>query len=59
MNEIINKISLAGDKFMPEMHLTQPRFTYSVCRTFTKNKEQIEKSKKTWDSNIYLSKPTR
>ena len=24
---------------MPEMHLRQPRFTYSVCGTFTKNKE--------------------
>ena len=24
MNEIVNKILLAGDKFMPEMHLKQP-----------------------------------
>ena len=24
MNKIINKLSLAGDKFMPEMHLSQP-----------------------------------
>ena len=39
MNDIINKILLAGDKFMPEMHLRQPRFTYSACRPFTKNKE--------------------
>ena len=32
VNEIINKFLLAGDKFMPEMHLKQPGFTYSaVC----------------------------
>ena len=26
MNSIINKVLLAGDKFMPEMHLRQPQF---------------------------------
>ena len=36
MNEIINKFLLAGNKFMPEMHLKQPRFTYSTCGPFTK-----------------------
>ena len=39
MNDIINKFLLAGDKFMPQMHLRQPRFTYSVCGAFTKNEE--------------------
>ena len=29
MNEIVNKFLLAGDKFMPEMHLKQPGFT--IC----------------------------
>ena len=43
MNEIVNKLLLAGDKFMPEMHLKQPGFTYSACGPFTKNKERIEK----------------
>ena len=43
MNEIINKFLLVGDKFMPEMHLKQPGFTYSACCPFTKNKERIEK----------------
>ena len=38
MNQIVNKFLLAGDKFMPEMHLRQPRFTYSACGPF-KNKE--------------------
>ena len=31
MNGIVNKFLLAGDKFMPEMHLKQPGFTYSAC----------------------------
>ena len=43
MNEIINKFLLVGDKFMPEMHLKQPGFTYSACGPFTKKKERIEK----------------
>ena len=47
MNEIVNKFLLAGDKFMPEMHLKQPGFTYSVCGPFTKNKDRIQKLKKT------------
>ena len=46
MNEIVNKFLLAGDKFMPEMHLNQPGFTHSACGTFTENKEKIEKLKK-------------
>ena len=43
MNEIINKFLLIGDKFMPEVHLKQPSFTYSACGPFTKNKGRIEK----------------
>ena len=31
---------------MPEMHLKQPGFTYSVCGSFTKIKERIKKFKK-------------
>ena len=46
MNKIINKFLLAGDTFIPEMHLRQPGFTYSACGTFTKNKETIQKFKK-------------
>ena len=42
MNDIINKFLLVGDKFMPEMHLRQPGFTYSACGPFIKNKERIE-----------------
>ena len=52
MNEIINKFLLVGDKFMPEMHLKQPGFTYSACGPFTKNKERIEKFMQT--GNTYF-----
>ena len=38
MNEIVKKFLLAGHKFMPEMHLRQPGFTYNACEPFTKNK---------------------
>ena len=50
MNDIVNKFLLMGDKFMPEMHLKQPRFTYSACGPFTKNKERMQKFKPTGDS---------
>ena len=51
INEIVNKFLLAGDKFMPEMHLRQPRFTYSACGPFTKSKERIQKFKETGDTS--------
>ena len=41
MNDIVNTFLSAGDKFMSEMHLRQPGFTYSDCRPFTKHKERI------------------
>ena len=43
MNEIANKFLLAGEKFVPEMYLRQPGFTYSACGPFSKNKERILK----------------
>ena len=55
MNEIVNKFLLAGDKFMLEMHLRQPEFTYSACGPFTKNKERIQKFKKMGDTS-YICK---
>ena len=51
MNNIINKFLLAGDKFMPEMHLRQPQFTYRACGPFTKHKQRIQKFKETGDTN--------
>ena len=41
MNKIVNKFLLAGDNFMPEIHLRQQGFTYSACGPFTKNKERL------------------
>ena len=41
---------LAGDKFMPEMHLIQPQFLYSACGPFTRYKERIKKFKQTGDT---------
>ena len=51
MNEIVNKFLLAGDKFMPKMHLRQPGFAYSACGPFTKNKGRIQKFKETGDTS--------
>ena len=51
MNKVVNKLLLVGDKFMPEMHLKQPRFTYSACGPFTKKKERIQKFKEAGDTN--------
>ena len=36
--KIINKFLLTGDKFMSEVHLKQPGFTFSVCEPFTKHR---------------------
>ena len=51
MNNAINKFLLLGDKFMPEIHLRQPQFTYSACGPFTRHEERIQKFKETGDTN--------
>ena len=56
MNEIVNKFLLAGEKFMPEMHLRQPQFVYSACGPFTENKERIQKFKETGDTSYIYKK---
>ena len=48
MNNLINKFLLAGDKFMPEIHLREPQFTYSACGPFTRHEEMF---KETGDTN--------
>ena len=56
MNNVINKFLLLGDKFMPEIHLRQPQFTYSACGPFTKHEQRIQKFKETGDTNyIYMN----
>ena len=51
MNKIVNKLLLPRDKFIPDMHLKQPGFTYTACGPFTKNKERIRKFKETGDTS--------
>ena len=52
MNEIVNKFSMVGDKFMLELHLKQPSFTYSPTSPFTKSKGRIEKFMNTGNTNF-------
>ena len=56
MSNTINKFLLVGDKFMPEIHLRQPQFTYSACGPFTKHEQRIQKFRETGDrSYIYIN----
>ena len=42
-NSIINKFLLAGDKFMPELHLVNPIVKkFSACGSFTKHAQRIQ-----------------
>ena len=42
-NSLINKFLLAGDKFMPELHLVDPIVKkYSTCGPFTKHTQRIQ-----------------
>ena len=50
MTELLNNFLLGGDKFMPEIHLKQTGFTYSVRGPFTRNKVRIQKFKEIRDS---------
>ena len=50
------KFLLAGDEYMPEMHLRHSGFTYSACGPFTKNKERIQKFKETGESRYIYQK---
>ena len=52
MNEIVNKFLQVGNKFMPEMQLKEPGFTYSACDSFTRKKEKIEKFVKTGNTDL-------
>ena len=52
MIEIVNKFLLLGEKFMPEIRLKQPGFTYSAFDPFAKNKERIEKFMQTWNKDF-------
>ena len=53
MNNVINKFLLAGDKFMPEMHLRQLQFVCSAGGPFSRHKERIKEFKPTGDTRLY------
>ena len=46
MNETSNKFLLAGDKFMSEMHLKQPRFTIALVDRLLKINKEFKNLKK-------------
>ena len=51
MNNVINKLLLAGDKFTTEMHLKKSGFTFSASGLFKKqNKTRIQKCK--WNRRL-------
>ena len=57
MKELINKCSLSGDKYIPELHLKHPGFTYSACGPFTKHRKRIQKVKDTSNlKHLYRNK---
>ena len=45
MKKVCNQFLLAGDKFMPKLHLRQPESAYSACGPFTNHREIIQKFK--------------
>ena len=47
MNKIINTFLLTGNKFMLELHLKQPGFTYCACGPFNKHYKGIQKFRET------------
>ena len=46
MKEIVNKFLLTGDKYMPEIHLRQPGFTYSAAGHIQEIKKESKKLRK-------------
>lgn len=52
--QYINKDFFSGDNIMTKMHLRQPRYSFSLCGPLTKNKERIQKTKKTGDSRLVI-----
>ena len=51
MKKIINRLLLTAGKFMPELNLKQPGFTYSACGPFNKHCERIPKFREA--DNLY------
>ena len=56
VSKTTNGKAIILSKFMPEIHLRQPQFTYSGCGPFTRHEERIQKFKETGDTNYVLDK---
>ena len=54
MNETVNKLLLAGDEFMLEMHLREPRFTYSTCIPFIQNIKSVHDLEKHEIQDVFI-----
>ena len=54
INEIVNKFLLAGEKFMPEMHLRQPGFTLVLVVHLLKIKKEQKKLKRQEIRDIFI-----
>ena len=54
MNNTVNKVLLAGDKFMPEIYLRQPQFTYSACDHLLSINKEFKSLKKLEIQTIYI-----
>ena len=52
---MVNKLLLAGDKFISEIHLGQPGFACSACGTFFKKQSKnTKKLKKQQIHDIFI-----
>ena len=54
INNIINKFLLAGDKFMPEMHLRQPQFIKAHVDLLLDIKKELKKLNKQMIHVIFI-----
>ena len=54
MNEIVNDFLLAGDKFMPDMHLRQPRFTFVLVDHLPKTRKESKTLKRQEIHDIFI-----
>ena len=54
MKKTVTKFLLVRYNFMSKLHLQKPEFTYSACRSLTKQREKIQKFRETSNlKNIY------
>ena len=54
MNEMINTFLLAGDKFMPQMHLRQPILRTKLADHLLKTKKEFKNFKKQQTQDIFI-----